>query len=1032
MDERACTVWVNDTAISGREGEPLLDLLARAEVFVPAVCYHPSLGPLQTCDTCYVEVNGRLVRACAETVRDGLRVRPRTEPARAAQAEGMDRVLANHELYCTVCENNNGNCTVHNVTAAMGIEHQARPFAPKPYAVDATNPFYRYDPDQCILCGQCVEACQNVQVNETLTIDWSLPSPRVLWDGGAAINESSCVSCGHCITVCPCNALIENTMLGKAGYLTGLPEAIKRPMIELVKAVEPQMGYLPILAISEAEAAMRETETRRTKTVCTYCGVGCSFEIWTKDRHILKVEPSVDAPANGISTCVKGKFGWDYVNSPKRLTTPLIRDGGRFREASWDEAFALIGRRLRAIKAESGPDAIACIASSKCTNEEAYLVQKLARAVIGTNNIDNCSRYCQSPATMGLWRTVGHGGDAGSITDIARAGLVLIVGSNTAESHPVVATRIKRAHKLRGQQLIVADLREHEMARRADLFLRPRPGSDLVWLSAITRYILDHDLADAAFLAARVNGLDEYRRSLAPFTLDHAEAETDIPAAQLERAARMIAAADGVCALWAMGVTQHGGGSDTSTALSNLLLVTGNYGKPGAGAYPMRGHNNVQGASDFGAMPDRFPGYKFVADDDVRARYEAAWGVSLSTAKGLDNHEMVDAIHEGTLRAMYLCGEDMALVDANANYVQAAFEKMDFLVVQDVFFNNTARFADVVLPAAPSLEKDGTFTNTERRIQRLYRVWEPKGDSLPDWEITQGVARALGADWAYTHPGEIMHEAASLAPLFAGVTYDRLAGWKSLQWPVAADGTDTPLLYEDEFHFPDGKARLYPLAYVLPHERPDAEYDLHLNNGRVLEHFHEGTMTYPSAGLTAKVPHVFVEVSPALAEERGIKDGSLVRLVSRRGAVKIRALVTDRVQGNELYMPMNSVEEPINRLTSSDVDRDTHTPAYKEVAVRMELLERDGASPMPRTNPRYGHPTPTGGVEVRDKWARGDYLSPADVVATNGAEARGVVAVHGGNGANGTNGASDTHGPGAKRGRNDRNGQNGQNTKGRG
>lgn len=616
---------------------------------------------------------------------------------------------------------------------------------------------------------------------------------------------------------------------------------------------------------------------------------------------------------------------------------------------------------------------------------------------------------------------MGYGGDAGSIRDIARAGLVLIVGSNTAESHPVIATRVKRAHKLHGQQLIVADLREHEMARRADLFMRPRPGSDLVWLSAITRYILDHDLANAGFLAARVNGLDEYRASLAPFTLAHAEAETDIPAAALERAARMIAAADGVCALWAMGVTQHGGGSDTSTALSNLLLVTGNYGRPGAGAYPMRGHNNVQGASDFGAMPDRFPGYEMVADDDVRARYEAGWGVSLPTGKGLDNHEMVAAIHEGTLRAMYICGEDMALVDANANYVLAAFEKMDFLVVQDVFFNNTARFADMVLPAAPSLEKDGTFVNTERRIQRLYKVWEPKGDALPDWEITQGIARALGTDWGYAHPQEIMHEAASLAPLFAGVTYDRLAGWKSLQWPVAADGTGTPRLYETEFHFPDGKARLYPLAYIPPHERPDAEYDLHLNNGRVLEHFHEGTMTYPSAGLTAKVPHVFVEVSPELAAGRGVRDGSLVRLVSRRGAIKLRALVTDRVQGRELFMPMNSAEEPINRLTSSDVDRDTHTPAYKEVAVRLELLERDGEPPMPRTNPRYGHPTPTGGVEVAGKWARADYLSPAVVVATNGAEARGVVATHGGNDTNGVNKASGIHGPGAKHERNGRN-----------
>ena len=958
-------------------GEPLITALQRAGIDLPAVCYHPSLGAIQTCDTCWVDMGGQLVRACAETVREGMAVHTDATRTRLAREEGMQRILKNHELYCTVCENNNGNCTVHNTTAMMGIAHQEYPFARKPYAVDASNPFYRYDPDQCILCGRCVEACQNLQVNETLTIDWSLEQPRVLWDGGAPINESSCVSCGHCVTVCPCNALIETTMLGEAGLLTGLPDAVKRPMIEIVKAVEPHTGYIPIMAISDAEAAMRATEITRTKTVCTYCGVGCSFEMWTKGRDILKVEPNIAAPANGISTCIKGKFGWDFINSPERLTTPLIREGEQFRAASWPEALGLIARRLSDIKAAHGPDSIGLIASSKCTNEEAYLVQKLARAVIGTNNVDNCSRYCQAPATTGLFRTVGYGGDSGSITDIGKADLVLIVGSNTAESHPVIATRIKRAHKLRGQKLVVVDLRKHEMAERADLFLRPHPGTDMVWLSAITKYILDNGLADEEFLDARVAGLDEYRASLAPFTLEFAARVTTIPESELERLARMIAASTGVCALWAMGVTQHTGGSDTSTAISNLLLVTGNYGRPGTGGYPMRGHNNVQGTSDFGALPNAFPAYENVADDAVRRRYEQGWGVPLPTNPGLDNHEMVDAIRKGTLKAMYVIGEDMSLVDSNAGYVMQEFEDLDFFVVQDLFLTRTARFADVVLPASPSLEKEGTFTNTERRIQRLSQVMDPLGDSRPDWWILRELARALGADWHYDHPAEIMHEAAGLAPMFAGVTYERLEGWGSLQWPVAADGTDSPLLYTEDFALPGGKAHLYPIEWIDPSEEPDVQYDLHLNNGRLLEHFHEGNLTYKSDGIRDKVPTTFVEVSPALAAARGLTDGTLVRLISRRGALKVPVLITDRVQTNELYMPMNSTDEPINILTSNLTDRATHTPAFKEVAVRMEIIgEKGGQSPLPRSNPRHGHRTPTMGVEVERKWARPDYVPP--------------------------------------------------------
>ena len=971
-----------NVAIDGviQKAEPnelLVDVINRTSTILPHVCYHPQLGPVQTCDTCMVEVGGRLVRACATRVADGMAVSTTSSKARAAQVEAFDRILSNHMLYCTVCDNNNGNCTVHNTTKLLAIEHQRIPFRPKPYEVDSTNPFYRYDPDQCVLCGRCVEACQSVEVNETLSINWEDPNPRVLWDGGSTIGESSCVSCGHCVTVCPCNALMEKTMLGHAGFFTSLRNSTINGMIDIVKGIEPETGYGTILQVSEAEEAMREHRIRKTKTVCTYCGVGCSFDVWTKDRHILKIAPE-HGPANGISTCVKGKFGWGHINSEDRLTTPLIREAGKFRAAPWDEALSLVARRLSEIKANGGPDSLAFISSSKCTNEESYLMQKLARAVIGTNNIDNCSRYCQSPATAGLFRTVGYGGDSGSISDMEKADLVLIIGSNTAESHPVIATRVKSSHKLNGQKLIVSDLRENEMARRADLFLHPRPGTDIVWLCAISRYILDNGLAHEKFLDQWVNGLEAYRKSLDPFTLDYASRTTGLPEETLRKVAHAIAEARSMCVLWAMGVTQHTQGSDTSTAISNLLLITGNYMRPGTGAYPLRGHNNVQGASDHGAMPNMLPGYQSVDDAEVRERFEAGWKVKLPSTKGLDNHQMVDAIHQDKLKAMYLFGEEMSLVDSNANYVGDAFTKLDFFVVQDIFFSNTCRYADVVLPGAPSLEKEGTFTSTERRVQRLYEVLEPLEGCRPDWKIVQDIANRLGAGWHYQHPSEVMDEIASLTPMFAGVSYDRLEDYKSLQWPVAADGTDQPLLYTQRFAFPDGKARLFPVSQVPASDRPDAEFDLHLNNGRLLEHFHEGNLTYRTEGIRQKVPDTFVEVSPELAEERGIQSGTWVQLVSRYGQVRVRALVTDRVQGRELYMPMNSVESPVNRLTSSHTDPVTNTPAFKETSVHLNVLPETGESPLPRSNSRFGHPTPQQGVEVERKWKRSDYTAPGN------------------------------------------------------
>ncbi|HLQ73393.1 MAG TPA: formate dehydrogenase subunit alpha [Bacillota bacterium] len=974
------SITINGNSYSIDGAHRIIDVINANELPHPQICHLPEVDPIETCDTCIVEVDGQLMRACSTEVRPGMNISLSSERAQEAQTEAMDRILENHLLYCTVCDNNNGDCKLHNTVKLMGIEEQKYPYTPKvpESEVDMSHPFYRYDPNQCIACGQCVEVCQSLQVNETLSIDWEADRPMVLWDDGLKINDSSCVSCGHCITVCPTNALMEKSMLGEAGFMTGMDEEVLSPMIELVKDVEP--GYSGIMAVSDIEASMREEVIEKTKTVCTFCGVGCSYEVWTKDRKILKIQPSSDSPVNQISTCVKGKFGWDFVNSDERLTNPLIRKGDRFVEASWDEALDLVAENFKKFMGDDQKDAIGVISSSKITNEENYVIQKLARQVFETNNVDNCSRYCQSPATDGLFRTVGMGGDAGTIKDIAEAGLVIIVGANPAEGHPVLATRVKRAQKIHGQKLVVSDLRRNEMAERSDVFISPQQGTDQVWLMAVTKYMIDQGWHDEAFIQENVNHFEEYKEVLEKYTLEYAEKMTNIEKETLIEIAELIRDADGTCILWGMGITQNTGGSESSAAISNLLLATGNYRRPGAGAYPLRGHNNVQGACDMGTLPGWLPGYQHITDDEAREKFAEAYGVHIDGEAGMDNIQMLEAIDKNILKAMYVVGEDMALVDSNANYVHDMLSKLEFLVVQDIFFSRTAQYADVILPAVASLEKDGTFTNTERRVQRLYKALPELGNTKADWVIIQEVANRLGQDWNYSHPSDIFDEMASLSPLFSQANYDVLEGYGSFLWG-SLDGESTPLLYEDGFNFPDKKARFSLNDWIEPVEYPE-EYDLHINNGRLLEHFHEGNMTNKSDGIQEKVPEIYVEVSPALAEERGMKSGSLVRLESPHGVLRLPALVTDRVKKNELFLPMNSVEKEsaINFVTGPATDTRTNTPAYKQTMVKLDVLEVEGENPLPETNHRNKQRFPQDGVEVERKWSREGYIHLTDYI----------------------------------------------------
>ncbi|MGC2035208.1 MAG: formate dehydrogenase subunit alpha [Thermoplasmata archaeon] len=969
--------YIDGQEIAVPPGATVLQAMLQNRLDVPHICYHPSLGPLETCDTCLVEIDGQVARACSTPLREGMQVRVERPDLSAARMERMQKLLLDHNLYCTICDKNNGDCVLHNTALRMDV--QDHEFRPKPYPIDASNPFFVYDPKQCILCGRCVEACQDVVVNEVITIDWKRDRPRVIFDHDVAVNRSSCVSCGTCQTVCPVDALMEKGMLGQASHFSWIPANAKERLVELTQAT---LSNNALWAISEVEAHTRQASIQRTKTVCTFCGVGCSFEVWTKGRKILKIFPKPESPANNIATCVKGKFGWDFVNSPARLTQPLLRHGDRFVESTWDEAIAYIAGRLTEIKQAHGPNSIGVIATCTGTSEEAYLAQKFARQVIGTHNIDNCARYCQAPATMGLIRTVGIGADSGNFEQIEAADLVLTFGSNTAESHPVLAGKIKQAGKLRGQRLIVFDVRKHEMAERAHVYVRPNPGTDLAVVNAIARYILDQGWQAEEFIRDRTTRFEEYSKSLEPFTLEFAESVSGVPRDTMVRVAEMIHAAATVCILWAMGITQHGNGADTCTSFCNLLLLTGNFGRRGTGGYPLRGHCNVQGVSDFGALPTYLPGYQRWDDPEVVARFEEAWGVTLPKEKGLTSTEMTDGMLDGRIHAMYIIGEDKALADADGEKVARALTGLDLLVYQDLFMTRTAEFADVILPAAASLEKEGTFINTERRIQRLYRALPPLGNARTDLEITQSLARAMGADWAYPGPKEILAECASLAPIFAGAEWDRLSGFHSLLWPVDASGKDSPNLYEERFSKPDGKATFHPTEWAGP-DAPDAEFDLSLDNGRMLEHFHWGNMTGESAGLRAKVPEVFIEVSPELAKARGIQDGDMLRLTGRNGrSLRSKALITHRVEGRTLFLSLHDNQATtINQLTSDRRDPPTNTPSYKELPVKLEKLGPGlrGEPPLPLTNPRFGHRNPQVGVVVREKWARPDYAPPSGV-----------------------------------------------------
>ena len=669
---------------------------------------------------------------------------------------------------------------------------------------------------------------------------------------------------------------------------------------------------------------------RDVTTTCGYCGVGCRLEAHARDGRVASISPALDGPANKGHTCLKGRFAHQFSRNRERLTTPLIREGEGFRRASWDEAIALVVSELSRIKASSGPDAIAGLASSRATNEDCYVMQRLMRAAVGTHNVDNCSRVCHSPTSFALRKSFGLSGATGSFDDIEAADAAIVIGANPTEGHPVVGARIKQA-TLRGLRLVTIDPRRIELADYGVLHLSPRPGTNAAVMLGLAHVVARDGLTDDAFLAARTEGWDAVAELLAGYAPADVEEISGVPAADLERAAHIYGEAAEACLLWGLGVTEHKYGSEVVRLICNLALMCGKVGRPGSALLPLRGQNNVQGSSDMGALPDTFTGYQSVADDAVARRFEERWGVTLKRERGMKIPEMFDAAVAGELKAMYIFGEDVAQTDPNTTHVIHALEALEFLVVQDIFENETTRYADVILPASSSLEKSGTFTNAERRVQLVEAAIDPPGDARTDFDILTTISAALGHDMGFATPADVMDEVAALTPDWAGVSHARL-GRGGLQWPVAADGTDSPILYGETFTLPGGRAQLAALPYKTPGSEVSDEFPVILVTGRRLEHYNAGTMTRRTHNLDL-LPSDWLEVHPDDAERLWIEDGQTVSVRSPYGRIELPAKVTTRIEPGHVFTAFHFPEIRTNLLIGPSADVNTSCPEYKVVAV---------------------------------------------------------------------------------------------------
>jgi formate dehydrogenase major subunit len=871
-------------------GGTVLEALEEAGVHVPRLCHDERLAPVGACRLCLVEIEGcsRPLAACTTAVADGMVVHSHT-PALEAERRTILRLLAAH---CPAPPEGMAENDLLRELRAHGLEGSMS--APDPALVDESHPHIRVDMNRCILCYRCERICDDLQGQFTWGIWNRGAETRMVPDSGTTLRESSCVSCGACVDSCPSGALEDRSIIR-----LGAP-------------------------------------ARWTRTTCPYCGVGCEMKVGTREGRIVDVRPVLDAPVSRGHLCSKGRYAFGFVDAPDRPAAPMIREGGGWRSVSWDEAITVVAERLARIVSQRGPDAVAVLGSARATNEENYLAQKVARIVIGTNNVDCCARVCHAPSAAALKAMLGTGAATNSFADIECARTILVCGSNATSCHPIVGARIRQA-ALRGANLVVMDPRRTELAELADVHLAPRPGTDLLLMRAMAQVIFEEGLLDEEFVATRVDGLEEFRAFVEPWTPERVAETCGVSPGDIRRAVRLYAGERPAMSLHGLGLTEHVHGTDTVKALVNLALLTGNVGRPGTGVNPLRGQNNVQGAAHMGCDPRSLTG--MVAIDAGRARFEEVWGAPIPTQAGLDLMEMMAAAREGKLAALWAIGYDVYLTNPGEAQTRAALASLELLVVQDLFLNETAReLAHVFLPVAASFEKEGTFMNGERRIQRVRRAVEPPAGQRTDWEILCAVARAMGRGqgFGFASAQEIWEEIRAVWPAGAGVTYARLEQG-GLQWPCPQeDHPGTERLHEQAFaHGP--RARLQCVEPATSTEVATAEYPYLLITGRDLYQFNAGTMTARTDNLVLR-PRDVLEMAPEDGRRLGLRDGDVVRVASRHGQTELPVQLRDEIPEGELFATFHSAAAFVNRVLGDGLDAITHTPEYKRTAVRITRL----------------------------------------------------------------------------------------------
>ena len=882
-------------------GTSLLRAASEAGIEIPRLCATDRLKPAGSCRLCLVEIEGRkgFPASCTTLAEAGMVVHTQTQAVQKIRRNIMALYLSEHPQDCLTCSAN-GRCELQCQAALVGLRTLPYPPEPRQLPKDESNPYFRFDPSLCILCQRCVRACAEIQGNFALTISGRGHASRIVAGQNQRFMESECVSCGACVQVCPTGALHEKSVI--------------------------ELG----------------APNRSVQTTCAYCGVGCSLRIKLQGNTVVCVIPAKTGQANEGHACVKGRFAWTYVSHPDRVTTPMIRASinDPWQAVSLEEALSHAALRIKNVQLQYGKNAVGGIASSRCTNEETWLMQKVVRAAFGNNNVDNCARVCHAPTGYGLGQALGTSAGTQSFRSIRRADVILVMGANPNEAHPVFGARLKRRVR-EGARLIVIDPRRIDLVAsphiRADYHLALKPGTNVALLNAMSHVLVAEKLMATAYIEERCD--QESFAAWCEFVSqpEHApeavEAITGVSAAQIRAATRLYASGPNSAIYYGLGVTEHAQGSTAVMAIANLAMACGMVGREGVGINPLRGQNNVQGSCDMGCFPHEFPGYRPVSDAATRALFEQSWGVSLSAEAGMRMPHMFEAAREGRLKALYCQGEDIAQSGPDSQQIVAALRAMDCVVVQDIFLNETAKYAHVFLPGSSFMEKDGTFTNAERRISRVRKAMEPLA-GFADWEVTMKFSTALGYPLHYNHPREIMTEIAALTPAFQGVSYEKLDRLGSVQWPCNehTDEAGTPVMHRD--HFARGKGRFFTTAYQSSDEQPSTKYPLILTTGRVLTQYNVGTQTRRTAN-TRWHEEDWLEIHPQDAALRGIRNQARVRITSRAGSTELRARLSERMQPGVVFTSFHFPASRANFVTTSSADWATTCPEYKVSAVEV-------------------------------------------------------------------------------------------------